>query len=237
MSVASEAVRIDTQGPSRSRRSAAEREPRAGRSRRATFIKWLRRVHGWVGLWGAAMGLLFGVTGFLLNHRGEPLRISTGVPRVATVQIAMPRPVPESPHALAQWLRTQHDLALPARLGRVQKDPAHPVAWGEHETLQPEHWQITFAGPRQSVTAEYWAGNDYVTLKRSDNALLASISNLHRGVGMSIGWVLFIDTFAGAMILLSLTGVLLWTELNRRKTIGAVIVLGSIVVAVWAGLA
>jgi hypothetical protein len=96
---------------------------------------------------------------------------------------------------------------------------------------------MTFAGPRQSVTAEYWAGNDYVTLKRSDNALLATISNLHRGVGMSIGWVLFVDSFAGAMILLSLTGVLLWTELNRRKTIGAVLVLGSIVVAVWAGLA
>jgi hypothetical protein len=54
---------------------------------------------------------------------------------------------------------------------------------------------------------------------------------------MSIGWVLFVDSFAGAMILLSLTGVLLWTELNRRKTIGAVLVLGSIVVAVWAGLA
>jgi hypothetical protein len=224
----SEAVRIGVQVPS---------GVRAGRSRRATFIKWLRKVHGWVGLWGAAMGLLFGATGFLLNHRGEPLHISTGAPRVATVQIAMPRPAPDSPRALAQWLRGQRDLALPARLGRVQKEPAHAVAWGERETQQPEHWQMTFAGPRQSVTAEYWAGNDYVTLKRSDNALLATIANLHRGVGMSIGWVLFVDSFAGAMILLSLTGVLLWTELNRRKMIGAIVAVASIVVAVWAGLA
>jgi hypothetical protein len=74
-------------------------------------------------------------------------------------------------------------------------------------------------------------------LKRSDNALLATIANLHRGVGMSIGWVLFVDSFAGAMILLSLTGVLLWTELNRRKMIGAIVAVASIVVAVWAGLA
>jgi hypothetical protein len=36
--------------------------------------------------------------------------------------------------------------------------------------------------------------------------------------------------------LLSLTGVLLWTELNKRKTIGAVLVLGSIVAAVCVGL-
>ena len=49
-------------------------ESRAKRSRRATFIKWLRHVHGWVGLWGAALGMLFGVTGFVLNHRVEPLR-------------------------------------------------------------------------------------------------------------------------------------------------------------------
>ena len=31
----------------------AERAVRRQRSRRATFIKWLRKVHGWVGLWGA----------------------------------------------------------------------------------------------------------------------------------------------------------------------------------------
>ncbi|WP_302479046.1 PepSY-associated TM helix domain-containing protein [Burkholderia lata] len=57
------------------------------------------------------------------------------------------------------------------------------------------------------------------------------LTNLHKGVGMSIGWVLLVDTLAGALILLSLTGVLLWTELNRRKTAGVVLVIGSIV---WA---
>ncbi|OXH83611.1 peptidase, partial [Burkholderia multivorans] len=29
------------------------------RSRRGTFLQWLRKIHGWVGLWGAALGLLF----------------------------------------------------------------------------------------------------------------------------------------------------------------------------------
>jgi hypothetical protein len=53
---------------------------------------------------------------------------------------------------------------------------------------------------------------------------------------LSIGWVLFIDTFAGGILLLSLTGVLLWTELNRRRTVGVVLVLGSIAAAVMTGL-
>ena len=52
----------------------AEQAARQQRSRRATFVKWLRKVHGWIGLWGAALGLLFGTTGFLLNHRGGPLK-------------------------------------------------------------------------------------------------------------------------------------------------------------------
>ena len=49
--------------------------------------------------------------------------------------------------------------------------------------------------------------------------------------------MLLIDTIAGSLILLSLTGVLLWTELNRRRTIGVVLVLGSIGAALVAGLA
>ena len=39
------------------------------RSQRAVFLKWLRKTHGWIGLWGEAIGLLFGVTGILQNHR------------------------------------------------------------------------------------------------------------------------------------------------------------------------
>jgi hypothetical protein len=62
------------------------------------------------------------------------------------------------------------------------------------------------------------------------------MTNLHKGVGLSVGWVLLIDTLAGSIILLSLTGVLLSAELNKRKTFAAVLVLGSIVAAVCMGL-
>ncbi|RQG99844.1 PepSY-associated TM helix domain-containing protein [Paraburkholderia dinghuensis] len=213
-----------------------QRAERATRSRRATFIKWLRKAHGWVGLWGAALGLLFGVTGFVLNHRMEPLRISPGAPQVSSIQLALPDPAPETPRELAKWLKSQADLKLPEHMGRVQKEPAHTVAWGDRTTVQPEHWQLMFSAPNENVNVEYWSGNDYITLKRTHSALMATLTNLHKGVGMSVGWVLFIDTFAGALILLSLTGVLLWTELNKRKTIGAVLLIGSILVGLCVGL-
>jgi hypothetical protein len=210
----------------------AARQPKS--SRRITFIKWLRKVHGWIGLWGAALGLLFGTTGFLLNHRGGPLRVSTGEPVVSTVQVPLPQPAPETPREMAKWLK--QELKLAGKPGRVQNEPAHQVAWGERSMMQPEHWQISFASPKENTAAEYWVGNDFVTVKRTDNALLATLTNLHKGVGMSVGWVLVVDTLAGSLILLSLTGVLLWTELNRRKTVGAVLVIGSIVTMLCVGL-
>jgi hypothetical protein len=228
---------IDALAAPRNRLDAEQRDERAKRSRRASFIKWLRKVHGWVGLWGAALGLLFGATGFVLNHRTEPLRISPGAPQVSSMQLAVPNPAPETPDEMIKWLRSQPDLKLPERMGRVQKEPAHKVAWGDRQVVQPEHWQMMFTSPSGNVTVEYWVGNDKLSLKRNDNSLVATITNLHKGVGMSVGWVLFIDSFAGALILLSLTGVLLWTELNKRKTVGAVLLFGSIVLAVCVGLA
>ncbi|MGF6964300.1 hypothetical protein OKW43_001305 [Paraburkholderia sp. WC7.3g] len=210
-----------------------ERKSRRQRSRRASVIKWLRNVHGWVGLWGAALGLLFGTTGFFLNHRGGPLRVSTGEPQVSVMQVPLPQPAPQTPRELAKWL--EQELKIGGSPGRMQKEPEHPVAWGDRSVVQPEHWQLNFASPKQNTSVEYWVGNNTVTVKRSANTLLAMLTNMHKGVGLSVGWVLLIDTLAGSLILLSLTGVLLWTELNRRKTVGLLLVVGSIAAAVVLG--
>jgi uncharacterized protein len=216
------------------RLDAQELAARRQRSRRATFIKWLRKVHGWVGLWGAVLGMLFGATGFLLNHRAGPLKVSTGEPQVEQLQIPLPQQGFQSPGDMARWLKDQ--LHIDGKPGRARREPAHPVAWGDGSAVQPEFWQVAIAGPGHSVQAEYWVGNGYVSVKRTQNSLLATMNNLHKGVGLSVGWVLLIDTIAGSLILLSLTGVLLWTELNRRRTVGVLLVGASIVAAMVCGM-
>jgi uncharacterized protein len=212
----------------------AEQIVRKQRSRRATFIKWLRKVHGWVGLWGAVLGLLFGTTGFLLNHRAGPLKISSGEPQVSQMQMALPAQSLKSPMELGKWLK--QELKLDGVIRRGKRELAHAVGWGDQKTMQPELWTVAVASPSGAVSAEYWVGNGFVSVKKSENGFLATMNNLHKGAGLSVGWVLLIDTLAGSIILLSLTGVLLWTELNKRKTAGAVIVVASIVAMVWMGL-
>src|SRR5471032_512139 len=114
------------------------------RSRRSTFLKWLRKVHGWIGLWGAVLGLLFGVTGILQNHRAT-MKIKVGGPSVSTIQVAMPTPPPKSPNELAQYLQAELKLDRPAE--RVTREKAKPVTWGDQSVIQPEHWVIRFIAP------------------------------------------------------------------------------------------
>lgn len=197
--------------------------------RRANVLRWLRKVHGWIGLWGAALGLLFGVSGVLLNHRAV-LKIPVAQTQESLVQLPLPTPAPENARAMAKWLR--EELKLDRDAGRIREEPARPAQWGDRSVMQPAHWMMGFVTPRSSVQVDYWVGNPTVTLKRGENNVFATLNNLHKGVGLGIGWVLLADTLAGSIILLSLTGVVLWTGLNKRRTVGAVIGVGSLVTTI-----
>ncbi|HEX7640396.1 MAG TPA: PepSY-associated TM helix domain-containing protein, partial [Burkholderiaceae bacterium] len=100
---------------------------------------------------------------------------------------------------------------------------------------QPAHWVITFPGPRSSVQAEYWVGNRSVTVRRTESGFFATLTNLHKGIGMPVGWILLVDTLAGSILLLSLSGVALWM-LTRRERAPGVLVLG-LALALLLGLA
>ena len=197
-------------------------------TRRAVIVKWLRKTHGWIGLWGAVLGLLFGSTGILLNHR-DVLRIPAAQAQETTVQVPLPSPAPGTPQALAAWLK--RSLKLEPEPGRIRAEAARPVAWGDQSVIQPARWSASFTSPSGNVQAEYWVGNSFVTLKRSDNNFFATLSNLHKGVGMGVAWVLLVDTLAGSIILLSLSGIVLWALTNRRRTVGIVIGAASLLAA------
>jgi hypothetical protein len=218
--------------PFRSPRTPFKVEPPPVPTRRAILLRWLRTMHGWIGLWGAVLGLLFGGTGILLNHRSV-LRIPAAQVQESTVQVPLPRPAPADPQALAAWLKASLQLGPDAQ--RVLLEPARPVAWGARSVLQPPRWSASFTSPSGSVQAEYWVGNSYVTLKRADNNLFATLGNLHKGVGMGVGWVLLVDTLAGSIILLSLSGVVLWALSDRRRAIGVAI--GTVSLLAAGGLA
>jgi hypothetical protein len=194
-------------------------------------VKWLHKMHIWVGLWGAVLGLLFGSTGILLNHRSV-LPIATAV-QESTVQL--PLPDPGAAHAGRHGRLAQAQPQARARTVEREGRSRAARGLGRPHLVQPARWSASFTTPGASVRADYWVGNSYVTVERSDNGVLATLANLHKGSGMGVAWVLLVDTLAGSIILLSLSGVLLWALTARRRTVG--IVIGAVSLLMAGGLA
>lgn len=196
---------------------------------RGNFLRWLRNTHGWLGLWGAALGLLFGATGILLNHR-QVMKLPYAQYETSQIELALPADKLTSVQTLSDWLQsTLHINKAPLK---VEAMPAREVIWNGERVHQPALWKVDFHTPQYSLTAEYWVGNEFVSVKRQDANVFAFLNRLHKGVGMNTGWILLVDSLAGALIMLSLTGVLLWTKMRRSRLILAGLSGGSILLAV-----
>jgi len=202
---------------------------------RRTATVWLRQAHGWIGLWGGVLGLLFGFSGVWLNHRAV-LPLQPAVER-ASSQLVLPDPRPADPAAMDAWL--QSSLSLPRPASNVRIDKARPVPWAEPSSapaaMQPAHWTFNFATPKAQVQADYWVGNRLVAVRRTDAGIVATMTNLHKGVGLPVAWILLVDTLAGSMIVLSVSGLALWLLTRRRRTLGLAILATAL--AATAGLA
>jgi hypothetical protein len=207
------------------------RPPKRQRSRRAIFLTWLRKIHLYVGLWGAVLGMLFGVTGILLNHRAI-LKIPVEKTVQRTAQLALPEKTLNSPEEMAAWLKTE--LQFPsAQAAQVKRQPAQEVIWADRALMQPERWTVALHSPQRAVTAEYFVGNRVIKLDHLDATPVGTLTRLHMSVGVSAFWVLLADTIAGSLILLSLTGLLLWTQLHTIRTFAVLTSMSALIAAVW----
>ncbi|MBB3178629.1 PepSY-associated TM helix domain-containing protein [Variovorax sp. Sphag1AA] len=206
------------------------------RQRRAALVQWIRKTHGWIGLWGAILGLIFGTAGVWLNHRAV-LKLPMAQQRL-NAQLALPDPAPASAKEMAAWLQAALGQNGPPNSMRIE--PAKHVAWMEKDKhapglasegdaprlpvlMQPERWVFSFGGPDSIVQAEYWRDNRSVSITTTSNGFVATLANLHKGVGMPVAWILLVDTLAGSLIFLSISGVALWMLTHRRRRVGFII--------------
>ncbi len=183
-------------------------------NRRLTFVRWVRRTHGWFGLWGALLGLTFGFSGIWLNHRAT-LKLQLPDQQQSQRTITLPDPRPETIDALAVWLQQNLKLDRPANSTRVER--ARPVPWAERGAgqgdssrpqMQPERWTLNFGGPNKVVQVEYWVGNKSASARTTENGFVATLTNLHKGVTMPIPWILLIDEEVVRNAAFFLTGLL-----------------------------
>lgn len=233
--------------------------PRAGRRRppgtllflprfanRTDVIQWLKRIHAWTGFWGALAFLLIGTSGLLLNHRST-LKIDTGAPReVMEANIAVDPSLIKSPEDLGKWAQGQFGVSLEPRAPRAEGgggarggQPA-PQAGGDRVQMMGANvkeavvWKQAFNGTNGVLTVEYAPGSTAVKASKSEQNVWGLLKNMHKGTGMSWIWVLFIDTMAGGLVAMALTGALLWSRLHGPRLAAVGIVAASLVLAIFA---
>lgn len=206
---------------------------------RANTIRLLRKIHGWLGLWGALLGLLFGVSGFLLNHRSV-MKIPAVKMEESEIQLAVPEPTPHNNKEFTKFiqnaLNVQQDPVKP-RAPRGGGKPEREARFMDKDVKQPQTFKVSFQLPQAHIEAEYVAGNQYATVKREDANVWGFITRMHKGVGANAFWVLLADTIGGAMLVLSITGVLLWTKMRGSRIAMVTLIGGSTFLTIWAAAA
>jgi len=196
--------------------------------RKAAFLRSLRKLHAWVGLAGATLGLLFGITGFLLNHRGV-MKIESGQITERKVTVEFPE-APASPEALGRALAERFQVPL-SRVKWLTK-AGKPGRMGGAAVKTADQWTVAFFGHAHFALATYTPGNRTVELEQKDASFLQALKRLHKGDGGQVGWILLSDAFAGALVFLTLSGILLWTRLSGPKLLAAGLATGGLLTAI-----
>jgi len=197
-------------------------------SRKTVFLRLLRKTHAWVGLGGAVFGLLFGITGFLLNHRGV-MKIEAGQIQERKVVVEFAE-APASPEALARDLAARFNVPM----GRVKWliKAGRPGRMGGTPVKVADQWTVAFMGHAHFALATYTPGNRTVELEQRDASFVQVLKRLHKGDGGQVGWILLSDAFAGSMVFLTLSGILLWTRLAGPKLLAAGLAAGGLIAAI-----
>lgn len=173
----------------------------ASQMRKAFWLKQLRQWH-WISSAICLIGmLLFALTGITLNHAAQieahpaVTHRTVQAPAALTAELARPaaRKNAALPAALTDWL--QRALAIDVS--------GHRGEWSDEE--------LYIALPRPGGDA--WVSLNLRTgvteYELTTRGWISYINDLHKGRSTGVAWRLFLDGFAGACFVFSLSGLLL----------------------------
>ena len=107
-----------------------------------TVRHWVRRLHLWIGAWGALAAIVYGLTGLVMNHRfgDNPWPQGDSIENDKVV-LAVPAAARDSAEALSLWLRDSQGLdAQSIRKGAPRGGPEDA----------PEQWNLSGGNARDS---------------------------------------------------------------------------------------
>ena len=197
-------------------------------SRRRAY--WLKTLHQWHWISSAIclLGmLLFAVTGLTLNNASHIESKAVVTTRHATLpQDALGQLAPAPgrkkaplPDAVSRWLDRELDVSTTGK----------PAEWSADEI----YLSLPRAGGDAWLSIDLASGD--IEYERTDRGWISYLNDLHKGRNTGLAWSWFLDVFAVACLVFSLTGlVLLKLHAGNRAATWPMVGLGIVIPVVLA---
>ncbi|QDK32130.1 hypothetical protein DM450_04900 [Sphingomonas sp. IC081] len=189
---------------------------------------WVKQLHSWHWISAAislAVMLFFAVTGITLNHAAS----------IPAEPVVTERSARLEPSVLRALTAKSDDAPLPAPVAEAVRNAVGLDAAGK-----PGEWsdaEVYVALPRPGGDA--WVSIDRATGKVSaevtDRGWISYLNDLHKGRNSGSAWFWFIDLFAVACLLFTITGLfLLQVHARHRRSTWPIVIAGIALPAVLA---
>lgn len=151
------------------------------------------------------------------------------------VHLPIAHPYPANKEAFIRLLQQEFSIDHEpfAKKSKREFSPPHDARFMGKTIKQPAKWEVEFRLPHRKLYAEYVVGNEFALVRNEEANVWGFLVNMHKGTGASAGWVLMADTIAGAMFVLSITGILLWTKMRQSRLVLVSLVGASVVITLW----
>jgi hypothetical protein len=190
--------------------TASDAVPSRARRRRKLSPFWLKQLHTWHWM-SAAISLagmmLFAVTGITLNHAAS----IGAAPQVTRAKGTLPP-------RLLERLRADPaaaDAPLPPEVARAVADAVALDPGGRPAEWSDEDAYVAMPGPGRDAWVSIDRASGAIEAETTWRGWISYINDLHKGRNTGDAWFWFIDVFAVACILFTLTGLLL-LQLHAR---------------------
>ncbi len=179
------------------------------------LLKVAHLLHLYSTLTGLALILFFAITGFMLNHEDWFLDRTREREISGTVPTSMLDPLDRL--AVVELLRKEYGVT--GALTEFKDEPGADM-------------ELVFQRPGQQVVVEILRENAQARIRfTGGNGLAEIITDLHKGKTAGPAWGLLIDSVCCLLILVSVTGLVLWWSLRARGHYGAIFILAGAIVA------
>ena len=183
--------------------------PSRAKPRRKLRGWWLKQLHTWHWI-SAAVSLiamlLFAGTGVTLNHAGSITATPVTVERAGQLPRSLLHPLAGAQPA---------EAPLPAAVAAAVEDAVHLDARGRPGEWSDDEVYVGLPRPGGDAWVSVDRGSGAIKAEVTSRGWISYLNDLHKGRNAGAAWFWFIDVFAVACVLFTLTGLLL-LQLHAR---------------------